>query len=426
MSAYSEWGFSDNPFKTSALEANATGSHLLVGREEQVDLIVSRLDYPDKIVVIDGRQGIGKTSLVNIASFRKSIASSGGRRFLPAMSIIQLDAHESMSKFSSRVLRIVGATVLGFVEQNPNLKDQFGSDFPRLKSILQGTGPSANYSLNLGPLTVQSSQSTGTSAEFTDAEYEQVLRGVLQSGWRTEDSGGVVCLLDNLELADTSENARRLLDQLRDSLFAFPRLRWIVSGSLGVVNGLRMSNRFSGKLHETIEVGPISGTPERILNSRVDSFKAAASTYLPISEASFASLFHAVRGNTRVLLSNAGDYCIWCHESHRKPLNDAAKAALFDEWRSRRSEQTLASIRQSIGDAAWRVFDKAVELGGSFSPSEFAVFGYQTMPSLRVQVKALENARLVTVSKADNTDARRRTVSLTEQAWFVAINRPRA
>lgn len=73
MSIYHDWGFSGTPFGTNALSPDENGEILLIGRDNELRKIKRRLETPPNIVTIEGDNGIGKTSLVNIAVFHSNV-----------------------------------------------------------------------------------------------------------------------------------------------------------------------------------------------------------------------------------------------------------------------------------------------------------------------------------------------------------------
>ena len=69
MNIYQEWGFRGSPFQTTALPPSKLGKRLLVGRNDEIELLLKKIYNPPKIVTIEGMNGIGKTSLANVAAF---------------------------------------------------------------------------------------------------------------------------------------------------------------------------------------------------------------------------------------------------------------------------------------------------------------------------------------------------------------------
>jgi hypothetical protein len=69
MSIYEEWGFSSNPFQTTALPPDSLGRSLLVGRDQELTVLRRRLENPPRIPTLEGLNGVGKSSLVNVAAY---------------------------------------------------------------------------------------------------------------------------------------------------------------------------------------------------------------------------------------------------------------------------------------------------------------------------------------------------------------------
>ncbi len=89
----------------------------------------------------------------------------------------------------------------------------------------------------------------------------------------------------------------------------------------------------------------------------------------------------------------------------------------------------MAELAQRYSDAtddltnrSWQVFDGVIQKGGAVSPSEFEDFGFNSQQAMRPHVKALEDAQLV-VASIDETDQRRRTISVTARGWIVQYKR---
>ena len=69
MSIYQSWGFTNNPFVQTPLKPDAQGSALLVGRDKDLLSVKKRISNPPKITTLEGANGVGKTSLVNVAGY---------------------------------------------------------------------------------------------------------------------------------------------------------------------------------------------------------------------------------------------------------------------------------------------------------------------------------------------------------------------
>lgn len=67
----------------------------------------------------------------------------------------------------------------------------------------------------------------------------------------------MICVLNNLEILGTSENAKRAFETLRDDIFNINGIRWVCSGAQGVIRGLWRSGRMNGYFCPPIVVSEI-------------------------------------------------------------------------------------------------------------------------------------------------------------------------
>lgn len=100
---------------------------------------------------------------------------------------------------------------------------------------------------------------TNTSAGFERSGFRKTVFSWLEQIFQNHD-GGIICTIDNLELLQSSDTARSLLEQLRDELFNVTGLRWVLCGALGIVYGVVASPRLEGYLHKPIEVNGINAS----------------------------------------------------------------------------------------------------------------------------------------------------------------------
>ncbi len=115
MNIYQEWGFKDSPFKTTALPPSALGKKLLVGRDKELQSLLRRLYNPPKIVTIEGLNGVGKTSLVNVAAYKAYEAylnRESDYLFIPCCQTFQLKPDQNAGTFIDEVLMAVAQTLI--------------------------------------------------------------------------------------------------------------------------------------------------------------------------------------------------------------------------------------------------------------------------------------------------------------------------
>lgn len=260
---------------------------------------------------------------------------------------------------------------------------------------------------------------TNTSSGFEQSGFRKAVLSLLEQIFPSTEDGGIICTIDNLELLQSSETARALLEQLRDELFNLTGLRWVLCGSLGIVYGVVASPRLEGYLHKPIEVKGIDDrhSPD-ILTSRIKAYsQSAGKEYLPLLASDFVELYGILRGNLRSVLSYSDDYCQWIADNSQ-PMDDAAKHTAFETWITSQAESAYEAVKQELRPKALEVFQKSVTQGGIFSPSDFELFGFNSIPAFRPHIRDLEAAGIL-VSTQDDGDKRRKTIQITPKGWMV-------
>jgi len=115
MNIYQKWGFVDSPFQVTPLPPSELGEKLLIGREKELASLSKKLFNPPKIATIEGLNGVGKTSLVNVAAFkafRDCYSGWNGPLLIPCNKVFQLDASKDADKFIDEVLMAVAQTLI--------------------------------------------------------------------------------------------------------------------------------------------------------------------------------------------------------------------------------------------------------------------------------------------------------------------------
>lgn len=419
MTFYLDWGFSKNPFETNPLSPNEEGSQLLVGRDTEIKKLRRRLDNASKIATIEGLNGVGKTSLANVTVYRalsESISNRVGPAYIPCRSIFQLNPSSSPDDFHLKVLMEVAQTLL---EQHKFLRTPAGRtraaknrNLERFLNSAQVKSFSAGAWVINGGVTTE----TNTGIGFERSGFEKAVCDWLSEVFPDDRSGGIVCIIDNLELLQTSTKAREAIEAFRDTLFATKGLRWILCGALGIVHGIASSPRLEGRLHKPVILDDLSDrfAPE-IFRSRVKAFRASTRARLPMGEANFSEIFDIMQGNIRSVLSECDEFCSWVADKVDDP--EDFEEAFFEEWLEAELEASFEATRFELRPSALKVFKTACQFE-AFSPSDCYVFGYDSPDAMRRPIKMLENAGLL-VSSVDDEDKRRKTIQVTSKGWKV-------
>ena len=381
-----------------------------------------RIGSPPKLATLEGLNGVGKTSIVNVASFKmfsQHIQAKTGPLYIPCRKIFQLNPNQDLPTFIDSVLMEVGQTLIdraSLIRQKYPTLHTTGIDrwlnSPQLLSFQAG-----GWGFQVG---YQSEMNT--SAGFERSGFRKAVATCLEQVFPAPESGGVICTIDNLELLQSSDVARQQLEQLRDELLNMPGLRWVLCGALGIVYGVVASPRLEGFLHKPIEVGEISGMHAAdILRSRLAAFGKGPSTpYLPLRPEDFARLYEVLRGNLRSVLSYTDDYCQWIADG-QAPSGDVQREQKFKAWMAAQAAAAHDAARQELRPRAVEVFQKATAGTGVFSPSDFDDFNFNSVQAFRPSIRDLEAVGLL-VSTQDDGDKRRKTIQVTPKGWMVQMH----
>ncbi|GAD09326.1 hypothetical protein GFGA_1c1146 [Gluconobacter frateurii NBRC 103465] len=260
---WSEFGFRGNPFSTSPITANAEGKELLKGRDRELRLLRMKLTSSDLHTTIEGQNGVGKTSLVGIAAFtlyEEFLEDPENKpAFIPVDHIFQISSSENIEAFKEKfLLKMVSfISSLEWLDETRfpagKLEDlRRWSNDPIIQSFSGGLSL-AGFGANAG-----ATSSVNGSAAFSGAGLEKSLKEILNIMYPAGSQGGFVCLLDNMELLDTSLIARKVLEDLRDSVLSFPGIKWVLCGARGIIRSVASTNRLQGKLATPIELSPLA------------------------------------------------------------------------------------------------------------------------------------------------------------------------
>lgn len=430
-SIYEDWGFLSNPFTTSPLDATERGEKLLVGRADELSRLLRRLENGPKIPTIEGGIGVGKTSLVNIAAYKlmKAYATQESELlFLPCRRAFQLTSRESAEDLTNNVIREVAQTLIEKAEEfqvlGHELKDQRALD--RWLNSPTFTSVQGGLQVLVAGISGGKSTSQNTGEGFDRSGFRKLVCDWLEEIF-PDHKGGVVCIIDNMELLQQSSEAKQAIEFLRDELLTINGLKWVLCGANGIIQSVVASPRLDGILFSPLSVG---GIPDdriaEVYHSRVEaSERFAGSASLPISVTAFEVLYEALNRNLRSLLSKADDYCLHIADLGAFPESDDEKDSRFFQWFDMETEAAAKAAESQLRPRAWEIFDTAIKLGGQFSPSDYKTFGCASPMALRPQVKDLEDAGLLQSSRDEN-DQRRRSITLTSKGFMVNYHRQKS
>jgi hypothetical protein len=428
MSIYLDWGFMETPFLTNALSPDEIGETLLIGRESELRKIKTRLSTPPNIITIEGDNGVGKTSLLNIAiykMYKEYVNTRQGDLFIPCDDIFQITEETNTEDFIDQVLMSVAQTLLKRKKELEELGYQLNNSIdidsylnaPQINTYsgsVQASGTGFGVGIGAGKNSVINTNTAFLRSGFR-IKIIQWLSEVFQYG----KNGGVVCILDNIELLQTCDKARKQLEELRDKVLNYTGIKWVLCGSLGLVSGVVSTKRLEGRMHAPIEITGInSHCISEVLSSRIKAYAPNPETcYLPITPVAFEHLYETLHKNLRNTLNYANEYCMWIYDQESFPTSKEEKHNKYYEWLHKKSDSLLKSVRD-VGNKKLDTLKKCISFGEDFSLSDYEQLGFNKADTMRTHIADLEKYSLVSRS-IDDGDKRRKTIEVTSRGYFV-------
>ncbi|WP_157001594.1 hypothetical protein, partial [Paracoccus sp. S4493] len=260
---WNELGFTQNPYDHLPIAANEAGERLLVGREDEIVRLKRKITSRAAIPTLEGDIGVGKTSIISITAYRleKNFYQNGGPCFLAMEQAFQLDSKEPLEKFSDSVYQKI---LLKIHKERSDLIAR-GINVPdtsKLYNWLMATQYNS-VGASLGPIGGGSlSTAPNTTQGFSSVGFQNGVQHILEAMFPNPKIGGIICIIDNLELLEKSATARQTLEQMRDKLLSARGMIWIICGARGIVRGVTASARMLSYISKPIQVEPLS--PDRI------------------------------------------------------------------------------------------------------------------------------------------------------------------
>ncbi len=344
--------------------------------------------------------------------------------FLPLAEPFQLLPGGNLDDFRRRAYYRVARA---FIEHRKALKAA-ALDAPRTEdveswlqsAVITGTGGGIQ-ALGFGA-SGSRTPTINESEGFRDDGFQATVDAWLQACFPSREQGGFVCLVDNLELLETSQAARQQLEALRDTLINRSGLRWVLCGARGIVRSAASSPRLNGVLSEPIELGPISDTDiAEVVRRRIDAFALADDVFVPVNAEGFQHLHRVLNRNLRDALKFCEDFAFWLDDQGERPAAAEERLQLLEVWMADQAERYLKATG-NVKARAWQVFDDLVAFGGTCSPSDSEAFDFNSPMAMRPHIKDLEEANLAMSSVSDD-DQRRKHIVLTSRGWLVNYQR---
>jgi hypothetical protein len=408
MSLYKDWGYTSNPFKPSPIQPTLKDANLLIGREKEKKKIKIRIKNDSGIITIEGENGIGKTSVINTSIyelFEESISSEDKNEFyIPCSQIFQISSKNNLTEFIDNFYFSLAQTIISKKKEIKesgikNLKiDNLNkwlnsSEVKNIEAQIAGFGGSYNISPN-------------ESEGFVKSGFKKQIQNLLTQIFPNPETGGIVCVIDNLELLETSEDAKRTLEYLRDEIFNIPQVKWFFSGSHNIFRTFISTPRLSGFIQKPLKIKKLNNiNVPSILKSRINSYQNHVDNkpYTPIAETDFVSLFDSVNGNLREVFKRLSNYYLYVYELEEEPFSNEGKSKLFKKWFEQDKKEEFDSIIEVLQDSETNLL-RLLSYQNSYLITDEILFqnDLKTISELRNAISNLEKYGIIYIPILEN------------------------
>jgi hypothetical protein len=382
-----EWfGFKKNPYDFLPLRVNKEDRALFVGRDVEIPKLAMPIaSDTGGLVVVEGRAGVGKTSLVNVVQYDKWQSKS----CLPSFQVLQVQSNSDPIGF---ILSAFSTCINSLELLHPGIIDK-DDDLKAGKAMVTqmlNSGWSLSGGLNVGLFGGQlgGGRATAPSSPLLPAmpniisKAEKWFDAASKFGWPK-----FVIPVNNLDLLD-DESAITFMNIVRDYMITFAEkgVWWILIAKDGFVHTLenrahRVSEVLTGP---PVKLNPLSlSEVKKAIDARAGIYgKAGANP--PAPEEMVAWLYKLSDGEVRSIFKKLTDMIYEYHSMvpSAKTISEvAAKNILIGEARLRIQGLDIKSN--------WiHILEKASE-EGKVSQREFKDHNFKSQPAFRNALEKL-------------------------------------
>lgn len=417
---YEKWGFEVNPFTTLPLTYDEKGIKLCVGRENELQGIIRRLISPPNAVTLEGPNGIGKTSLINVASYsllKNFLENNSNKLYILCLHSFQLRIDYNIEEFIDVIFLKIAETIINN-EATIRSLDISLNGLDEIINFIQ-TYQLSTFQGGIAAISFGESVELNSSITFKRGGFRSKIIEWLNE-FRKDDKCSIIAVIDNLELVGSSSNAKQLLEELRDTVLNLPSVRWVLSGAQQIVLGAASSPRLDGVFHQPIEiVGIKQESAKEIYQRRVENCRIKDNAFLPISAKDFERLLVIFGGNLRYCLSYADQYCTWFADN--TDTEEVLPEFYIYKWIERSGDQLHSAFIKRCKPRAVELF---AQLGEEvfFSYQDAEKFGFKSYQNMSQYVSQIEEVGLVQ-SIRDDRDKRRKSFYLTAKGMILGYQK---
>lgn len=359
---WAELGFRQNPYQTTPLRSDDEGAHLLVGRDREVERLGLAITRGAAHAVLEGQSGVGKTSLIAVVAQtlrHRRRDHPDQAPFFPLKRALNVTSGTTSTEIVRDATRAIAKELLTVEQElgrseSSDALQQVNQWLSQATFVSRGGGASA---LGFGATASRATQAN-TSAGFDQSGIVTIVLDALDAYFPSLGSGGVVAVLENVELAGGPEVVQELLEGMRDPLFTCPGLRWVVSGAGDAVRRACGSSRLDGIIGPPIQLRPVEESDAgEVVERRLEWYRTRGNPDVPVDGEGFRYLFRVARGNLRTALRYSDEFSTWAYQTDVTDAPPDERAAVLRSWLLGAAETRLTEL-DPIDRPMWRVFDE--------------------------------------------------------------------
>lgn len=408
----SEFGFKKNPYDTMALSSSEEGNQLLVGRDDEANFLTQQLTSSSMIPLLYGENGVGKSSIANVVAYRLNQEYNQGnkRYFFLKLRSIQGTQLSDLKEFERSIYHEI---IYLLLDNKKFLKERGikNSEITKVDKLTRQMG-NIGGGAGIGFASLNIDYVPNSSAENY---LPSIARKWLEKCFSGHYSGGIICVIDNLENSGTSNKVKSIVESLRDTLFTMPGLLWILCGTPTAVDGVRTSRHLQGYLAEK-QIYPVNENMVPIVVERRIAFYGNENADPPVDKELFEAIYTIVNKQLRVAFTLCQEFANFLYNHSVWRTSDRKNE--FRTWIDQIAFN-LPEKEDEVLDESWRLFDKIITFGSDISSADLDFLNLSSVEEFKKSALPLKTKRLLEIIDTDDGFI----VRVTRDGWLVNYKR---
>lgn len=307
VSMWTEFGFTESPYRATPLEANDRDLGLFTERDrgESSKFLTAMDSKQGAVVVVSGDVGIGKTSFVNIQQYLlANELADWGPKLLPCLVMTSPISQDNPRSLAQKMVHNALESIYSYC-RDQNMK--FPKDCNEIRQWLSHHSATTGVQFSISGFGFGENYILPPVDKATLENWRDILKAMANEVRSELKFNGFIICLDNAETL-THLQLTTLLMAYRDSLFVIDGIWWVLIGQSGLYKNIdsidrRISQRISGHgvelSHFTLDEF------HDLIERRVKVYRNNQDAVSPLSKTIHDLLFQAACGEVRFVLDTA-------------------------------------------------------------------------------------------------------------------------